>query len=511
MNLIKMSRLVIILSFVFFLFTAVLAGDDEFNIERLPIGNSATKYSFCAVKLNRIFDTNANKHIDYTELSNLLSHKRIVMVGESHTNNEHHLVQLKVIQGLVEAGKKVCLALEMFKDEHKEVLADFVAGKFPKEEFVDRVDWFKTWGYNYRMYQPIFEYARDHQVKIFGVNIKRKYVSKISREGIKGLSEEDLAALPKMDTTNVEHQFLVKAYFTGSDALQPELFWNKYLAQSVWDAAMAEGAVKIARENPAAVVVILAGSGHIAYNLGIGKVIQNQGDFPFASLIAVDVPKEKEESLMEIMQKHRKRKKDDSKKKTAEMDQPAAGEALPDAMKKAMPAPEKKKPAAMAKKMPSSMKKMPAGMKPGKSSTDKKMPGALKKMSPAMEKMMAVMADTIPHKIVIRSLADFLWGVPDTEGKSAYPSLGFRLGKKVDQGIEINIIFPESLAEENELQNDDIIVKVDDIAFKTKNDLKKYLHTKNWNDSIKFELLRDEVAVIKEFVLKWEEEEEKDD
>ncbi len=415
------------------------AEEDDFNVNRLPIGNSTTKYDFVAVKLNQIFDATEKQHILPAQFFEKLKTKRVVMVGESHTNNEHHQVEFQVIKGLVEAGQKVCLALEMFMPHQNLDLQAFIEGKYPTTDFMDSTGWYDSWGYNYRMYQPIFEYAREKKIKLYGVNIKRDYVSKVGRMGLKGLSADELKSIPEIDTTNIEHRFLVKVYFTGSDALTPELFNSRYQAQCLWDAAMAEGIIQAANENPQATVVLLAGSGHVAYNLGIGKIIQKRSGLPFASVIAVDVPQKKQNTLMETMYKHRKTEKDEKEK-----------------------------------------------------------------MPPAMQKMMAPPGDSSPNYIVIRSLADFLWGVPDTEEKPAYPTLGVRLEEKSEKGFLINMIFPESIAEKNNLQKGDILTTIDGKDFKTLVELKKYLDTKNWDDPIQLNLLRENEKLELKFNLKWE-------
>lgn len=421
----------------------LVAEEDDFNVNRLPIGNSTTKYDFVAVKLNQIFDTAEKQHILPARFFEKLKSKRVVLVGESHTNNEHHQVEFQVIKGLVEAGQKVCLALEMFMPHQNQALQAYIDGKFPATDFMDSTGWYDSWGYNYRMYQPIFEYAREKKLKLYGVNIKRDYVSKVGRMGLKGLTPEELKSIPEIDTTNIEHRFLVKVYFTGSDALTPELFNTRYQAQSLWDAAMAEGIIQAANENPQATIVLLAGSGHIAYNLGIGKVIQKRSGLPYASVIAVDVPQKKQETLMETMHKHRKTEKKDEKEKK-------------------------------------------------------------EKMPPAMQKMMPAVGDTSPYYIVIRSLADFLWGVPDTEDKPAYPALGVRLEEKSEKGFVLSTIFPESIAGKNQLQKGDIITAIDGKDFNTLVELKKHLDTKNWDDPIQLNILRENEKKEFLFNLKWE-------
>ncbi|MCI0494092.1 ChaN family lipoprotein [candidate division KSB1 bacterium] len=429
-----MRAALIIIIVAVFAFSNLIAEEDTFNMERLPIGNPQTKYDFCAVKLNKVFDSNANTDVRFEQLIEKLRTYRIIMLGESHTNEQHHTVQLNVIKGLVAAGEKVCLALEMFNPAQNQVLANYISSQITEEEFLDQSDYFNTWGHNYRYYQPIFDYARTNQVKMFGVNTKHEYTSKIGRGGIQSLSSEEQAAIPEIDTTNVEHRFYIKAAMEGMDAVSPAQFRNIYAAQCVWDATMGEGAIKVARENPESIVLILVGSGHVAYNLAIGNIINKRSEFPFASVIAVDIADTVKESVMMQV------------KKSLDKDKKEASD------KKAAPA---------EKKMP------PMSMTHG---------GGMN-------------AD--PYKIVARSLADFLWGVPEQK-QEKYPSFGFSVDEKGEKGFSIKRVIPKTLAEEKGIMRGDIILAIDEKDFANMVHLKKYLSFKNWGDEIDFRILRDE-------------------
>ena len=444
---------IIVVVICLMLSTVSLASEDEFNSDRLPIGNPDTKYDFCAVKLNKIFDTNDNKEINIDKFIEKLNKFRIIMVGESHTSEQNHIMQLKIIKGLVESGSKVCLALEMFNESQNQALNDYRSGKINEEEFLDSSDYFNTWGHNYRYYKPIFNYANEKNIKMFGVNIKHEYASKIGRRGTKSLTPEELEVLPKIDTTNVEHRFFIKVAMEGMDATTPAQFKKIYAAQSLWDAAMGDGAIKVATENPEAIVVVLAGSGHVVYNLGIGKIIKTRSDFPFASVVAVEVPDTVKESLMMKVKKSIKEK------------------------------PKKKE----GKKTETTVK-------------EKKMPPM--SMMPPMGNI-----DNTPFKIVIRSLSDFLWGLPE-EKETKYPSFGFSVKERSEKGFEVKRVIPETIAEKQGIQKGDIILSIDGESFPDMAKLKKHLHFKNWGDQISFKILRDEEDMKIEFVIEPMEDEE---
>ena len=108
--------------------------------------------------------------------------------------------------------------------------------------------------------------------------------------------------------------------------------------------------------------------------------------------------------------------------------------------------------------------------------------------------------DNIPYEIVVRSLADFLWGVPE-EKQEKYPSFGFSVKEISEQGFEVNRVIPETIAECQGIQRGDIIVSIDGKNFSKMAQLKKYLSYKNWNDSIAFKILRDGKEIEIEFVI----------
>lgn len=275
----------------------------SFDSDRLPIGDSNKKYNFCTVKLDKIFNTNTNKESAFDEMINDLKQKRIVMIGESHTNQLHHDVQFEVIKGLVESGKPVVLALEMFNPGQNDALALWSSGKTDPDTFLEQTDFLTTWSHNYRYYKPIFDYCREKQIPIYGTNVERKYASKINMGGLSSLTDEDLQILPYIDTANVEHKFLINVMMDGMDASMPKQFVNMYAAQCLWDAAMGEGAIEAAKKHPEATIVILAGSGHVVYNLGIGRIIKDKSDLPFASVVTVDIPNKTNHSGMDKVNK----------------------------------------------------------------------------------------------------------------------------------------------------------------------------------------------------------------
>ncbi|MBE9545317.1 MAG: ChaN family lipoprotein, partial [Proteobacteria bacterium] len=71
---------------------------------------------------HRIYDLENNKEMLMSEAISDLKKNRIILVGESHTNQNHHFAQLNVIQSLNEAGVQVAIGLEMFRNDSQQAL-----------------------------------------------------------------------------------------------------------------------------------------------------------------------------------------------------------------------------------------------------------------------------------------------------------------------------------------------------------------------------------------------------
>ncbi|MEN8192558.1 MAG: ChaN family lipoprotein, partial [Bacteroidota bacterium] len=429
--------------FMLLMSLSVFTSAQDFDSEKIPIGDEARKYDFCTVKLDKILDTKSNAEKSFKDVISELGNLRIVMIGETHTNQLHHDVQFDVIKGLTESGKKVILALEMYNPNQNEALAKWSSGETDASTFMEQTDYLVTWSHNYRYYKAIFDYAREKHIPIHGVNVERKYASKIGKGGLASLTPEEAEAIPVVDTANIEHRFLIKVMMQGMDASMPAQFKNMYAAQSLWDTAMGEGAIKAAEENPDAVVVVLAGSGHVMYNLGIGRIIQDRSDLSFASVITVDIPESTEEFGM--MKVKKAMKKEASKKDSAKSGMPVMKESKSDEHK------------APAHGGPHSMMGM----------------------------------DSTPSKIVVKSLGDYLWGKKEME-QEKYPAFGFSINDKNDAGFPVKRVMPETIAYENGLRKGDVILSIDGKEFENSFELKKHLQFKNWDEEISFDIVRDE-------------------
>ncbi|ABB37342.1 protein of unknown function DUF399 [Oleidesulfovibrio alaskensis G20] len=129
-----------------------------------------------------------------------------ILLGEGHTSACDHLMQARMLQALAAAGMRPAVGLEMVPAEKQPVLDRFgpfaVAADTALQQRLDAdtleeaVDWKTVWGYPYDLYRPVFEAAYAGGLPLFGLNVPREVVRKVSRGGIESLTDDERSLLP---------------------------------------------------------------------------------------------------------------------------------------------------------------------------------------------------------------------------------------------------------------------------------------------------------------------------
>ncbi len=269
-------------------------------VYRLSLGDPARRDKDVTLVLDAGVDTTTGETVGPDELAARLDTTRLLLLGESHTSLESHRMQLQVLRALARRGRAIRIGLEMFPYTEQAALDTWNAGGWSESEFVDKARWYEHWGYHWGYYRDLLVFARAQRIPIVAVNAPRELVAAVRTVGIAGLSAEQAARMPpKVETDSAEHLALFKAQVGGGDALHggvTEAAWKgMQAAQATWDAAMAWNAVQALKSatRKEAIMVVLVGSGHVAYGLGIERQARAWVDGAVASVIAVPVADDK--------------------------------------------------------------------------------------------------------------------------------------------------------------------------------------------------------------------------
>ena len=276
------------------------------KIFHLAIGDPERRTRDVPVVLDGITDSDKGEVFSANQLAARLHDTRLLLAGEEHTTADFHRVQLRVIRALYEAGRKVTIGLEMFPYTEQRPLDNWRDGLLTEAGFVTLARWYEFWGYRWDYYRDIFLYARDNRIPMYGVNTPRSVVTAVRQKGIEHLSDSERQHVPpQIDVDSADHLAFFRASFDDDDSMHghmPEsMLKSMQAAQATWDASMGYNSVKVLKSAPAdAILVVLVGSGHVAYGVGIEHQARQWFDGKITTLIPVPVEDSEEKPVESV-------------------------------------------------------------------------------------------------------------------------------------------------------------------------------------------------------------------
>jgi uncharacterized iron-regulated protein len=231
-----------------------------------------------------------------------LAQRRVVLLGESHDNPEHHRWQLHTIAGLHARQPRLTLGFEMFPRRVQSTLDRWSAGELTEEQFLAQSDWASVWGHDPQLYMPIFHFARMHRIPMAALNVERSLVRRVGKEGWaavppaerEGVSDPADASAPYLS-------FLYESYLahlpeaqrsrgapTEADLLSPQ-FRRFVESMQVWDRAMAQAITERLHVGGTPLVVAIMGAGHLRGGYGVPHQLRALGIADPAALLPWDV------------------------------------------------------------------------------------------------------------------------------------------------------------------------------------------------------------------------------
>lgn len=178
----------------------------------------------------------------------------------------------------------------MFTRDNQENINGWSMGWWTDEEFVAKSDWKKQWGFDYKLYKPIFDTVKKNELPMAALNVPRDWVRQVGKAGPSAISEDKKAWVPELYLGNKEHRSVFDSLMGGHP--MPGID-NVYAAQVTWDTGMAQSALDFMADSKSSkrVMVVCAGSGHVMYGQGINWRIQRKTGEKVVNVSCVDSDK----------------------------------------------------------------------------------------------------------------------------------------------------------------------------------------------------------------------------
>jgi uncharacterized iron-regulated protein len=279
---------------------AASAGQEETDKTlNLKIGDPRYKDKTIDVAAGEIYSAETGKPVSFAQMIKEMKPAAFVHIGETHNSLPIHELQAKIIQALHDQDRHLAVGLEMYPVTQEEALAKWGLGILTEAEFIREGKWYTTWNQNFGFYRPIFALTKARAIPMYALNAPREIISKIRMKGWDALTEAEKAIAPKPDLSLEEHRQLIRTIFETThipEAMKGAglemMFEGLYRSQSAWDEVMGANAVRV-QKLEGRKVVVLVGSGHLLYNLGLNKRAFDRSKLPFKTVVAVSVPKGK--------------------------------------------------------------------------------------------------------------------------------------------------------------------------------------------------------------------------
>lgn len=264
------------LAFLVLLWLVAAAAQGQTNLLTLDIGDGARR-GRVEIARDAIVDTSSGDTLSVQQLAARVGDSRIVLVGEQHTDAAYHAVQLRVLEALHAAGIPLLIGVEMFPAGRERVLDAWTRGELEEADFLAQSDWYNVWGYDWRYYREIFLFARARSIPIAGLRA----------------DDEDAPPEIAVDLDSADHETLLRAFFEVDSpvhgGMSASQFASLFAAQARRDAAMAQNLGRAMQRYPDRTALVLAGTGHVVYELGIVRQLPEAQRLSATTIVPVPV------------------------------------------------------------------------------------------------------------------------------------------------------------------------------------------------------------------------------
>ncbi len=206
-----------------------------------------------------------------------VSTARVVYVGELHDDYSNHMTQLGIIRRLHAIHPDIAIGMEQFQQPFQKVLDQYISGELDEQELIRQSEWMERWKFDYRLYRPILSYAREQRIPVIALNVSSEIVSKVSKSGIEGLSDDDRKKVPEqIDYSDKAYSERLRKIYDKHAHKGNQSFERFVQVQLLWDESMAKRAAEYMAANPKTQLVVLAGVGHLMYGSGIPQRVSRR-------------------------------------------------------------------------------------------------------------------------------------------------------------------------------------------------------------------------------------------
>lgn len=237
--------------------------------------------------------------VAHRDLMAELAQRPVVLLGEVHTNNEHHRWQLHTLAALHALNPNMVIGFEAFPRSTQSVLDNWVQGELGISAFLKQSRWDDVWRFDANQYLPLFHFARQHKIPMIAMNVERDLIRAIGKQGFDSVPKDKREGVSKPAPASTPYRKSLREVFNAHQKIgvasphkptkhgkksphapkEPvETRFDRFVqVQTTWDRAMAEALYNARKSSKAPLVVGIVGMGHLEFGYGITHQLTDLG------------------------------------------------------------------------------------------------------------------------------------------------------------------------------------------------------------------------------------------
>ena len=223
--------------------------------------------------VGKIYAGAARQQLSLEDVKQLAAKTRFVLLGEIHTNADHHRMQAEILQHMIDQGRRPAVVIEMITRAQQPVLDYFVANPTDNaDKIAARLEWRKSGWPDFAMYKPIFQIALKHGLALRAGNLEKSTIRRLGGRVGSKLTDDERAHLGLNKPLAAEiNKSLLKEIAESHCNMMPETVLPRMAdIQRARDHVMASAVMDTANKDGA---VLIAGAGHTRLDWGVGFLI----------------------------------------------------------------------------------------------------------------------------------------------------------------------------------------------------------------------------------------------
>lgn len=231
--------------------------------------------------IGKIYSNRTSAPIPLEDLLTEMQGSDVIYLGENHDNTHHHKNQLDIIKALVEKGVRPAIGFEFFSRQHTSHLirhqqsddkyhhsdSNHSAEKLLRMQ----LGWNENRDSDWEHLYPILQFARQHELPVFGADLSPILRKRLSKQGYTGLTAVEKLLVPQSDFKNPDYQeFMYQSFTQAHCGWRDDNYLKKlYATWLARNEAMAQAIVATHESLEGQPIVMILGGGHTEFNMAV--------------------------------------------------------------------------------------------------------------------------------------------------------------------------------------------------------------------------------------------------